>query len=363
MLKPIDSSTADSKSAFNPLALLKDVDISFTRNDFSIAIIGFGKMGLLHATILNLLRKGSVKYIVDKSRLIRIGGRLLVKNIKFLGDLEALIDVKEKVDAIYITTPTQTHFPVAKRLLEAGFKHIFIEKPPTQNLEQFNELLDLKRGANVMIGFQKRFALPLRHAKLLLDNGVLGELKSVYASLKSGDIIEPNDRFRSLGRGVLLDLGVHVVDLLCWLLNGELQVESAKCKSIFSGVDDHFEAVLARENVKVHFETTWSDPSYRLPETYIKIKGSNGELEVSEDYLKVRIYEPYGNVVGNELSLYRPHYYRGFPPVLVADQEYTIENMHFLTTIEHGIGPITSLEACKHTMITLEELYKRAFHG
>lgn len=348
---------------FNPLELLRDVNIHFTRRDFSVAIVGLGKMGLLHATILNLLCTRTVKYIVDKSRMIRIGGKLLIKNVEFLATLEKLIDLRDDVDAIYITTPTQSHFQLAMRLLEAGYENVFIEKPPTKNLEEFCELLDLGRRASVMIGFQKRFALPLRHAKILLKKGVLGELKAIYASIRSGDIVEPNVRFRDLGRGVLLDLGVHVIDSLIWLLDEKPEVESARYRSVYSGVDDHFEAVLRVGDIKIYLETTWSDPSYRLPEMILDIRGSSGELRVSEDFLKLRTREYTPSDVINELSLYRPQYYQGFPPVIVADHEYTIENMHFLSVIEHKTKPVTNLESCKDTMELVEELYTRSSHG
>lgn len=321
-------------------------------------------MGLLHAAILNLLCRGCVKYVIDKSRIVRLGGRLLVKDVEFLGSLEKLVDAQEEVDAVYVTTPTETHFLIAKRLLEAGFENIFIEKPPAQNYDQFNELCDLKGEANIMVGFQKRFALPLRHAKVLLDEGVIGKPENVYVSIKSGDITESNKRLKHLSRGVLLDLGIHAIDLICWLLGGELEVESARYKSIYTGADDYFEAILTAGDIRVRFETTWSDPSYRLPETRIEIKGTKGELRASEDYLKVRTYEPRGeDPIGDELSLYRPHYYRGFPPVLVADQEYTIEDMHFLTVVERKTKPFTSLETCRCTMVTLEELYRRSSYG
>lgn len=348
---------------FSPFELLKDIGISFTRKDFSIAIVGFGKMGLLHSAILNLLCEKAVRYIIDKSRLIRMGGRLLIKDVRFLNSIEKFINLEEKVDAVYITTPTQSHFFIAKRLLEAGFKNIFIEKPPTKNLEQYNELLDLKGISNVMIGFQKRFALPLNHAKLLLDKKVIGEPKSVYVSIRSGDITEPIEGFKYSDRGVLLDLGIHAIDLIGWFFGENLEIKSARCKSVYSGVDDYFEAILVAEGIEIRLDTTWSDPHYRFPETYVEIKGSEGELKVSEDYLKVRVYESHGNVVNNELILYKPHYYRGFPPVLIADPEYTIEDMHFLSTIEHGIMAITSLETCKYTMTIVEELYRRASYG
>ncbi len=347
-----------------PFKLLENVNILFQRRDFSIAIIGFGKMGLLHSALLNLLCKGSVRYIVDKSILVRLGGGFLFKNVEFLRDIENLVNLKEKLDAIYITTPPQTHFYIARRLLEAGFKNIFLEKPPVINIQQYDELFDLAKGSNVMIGFQKRFALPFHHARLLLGIGALGELKNVYISIKSGDVLERTNRFRNIGRGVLLDLGIHAIDLLCWLFNEEINVTFAKYKSAYSGVDDYFEATLiAKENTKIYFETTWSDPEYRLPETSLKIIGTKGELHISEDFLRAKLYKACDDGKDYELALYRPHYYRSFPPVLIADHEYTIENMHFLSTIENHSKSYTSLEACRCAMTVLEDLYTRVKHG
>lgn len=339
--------------------LLKDVSLDFEGSDLRVAVIGFGKMGLLHSAILNLLKSGSVRFIVDKSRLISLGGSILIRNVKFLRSLEKLL--KEDFNVAYVTTPTQTHFLIVKRLVEAGVKAIFIEKPPTRNLQEFMELYDMIRDNIVMVGFQKRYAMPFRHAKMLIQEGIMGNIEEVRCYIKSGDVLSATTRFDALGRGVLLDLGVHLADLLCWFF-GNLEVVEAESRSIYTRVDDFFRAKLRARSIDILFETTWSDSGFRLPETYIEIRGSDSVLKATEDYVKLTPHSKQDRA-DHGLVMYRPHYYQGFPPVLVADPEYTIEDMHFLSCIEKKIQPETSLESCSCAMRILEETYQSAHHG
>jgi len=330
-------------------------------DDLKVAIIGFGKMGILHSGILNLLIPGIVKCIVDRSFLLTFGASKMIKNIKAYRDIDRMLREVEP-EIVYVTTPVDSHYPVVKNLVEYGIRHVFVEKPPTINCKQLEELISIKRAdQHVMVGFQKRYALPFRHAKLLIDHGVIGDLWSVHAYTKSGDVRESTARFDRLGRGVLLDLGVHIIDLLVWFF-GIKHIVYAEAKSIYTRVDDTFKAELVGENnAKVLVEITWSDSEYRMPETCIKMYGSLGTISVTEDYLKVKteIEHPLINDK-KEMILYKPHYYQGIPPVNLADPEYTIENMHFLKSIHENESPLTSIESSLETMKLIDELYDKS---
>ncbi|MEM2856406.1 MAG: Gfo/Idh/MocA family oxidoreductase [Candidatus Nitrosocaldaceae archaeon] len=324
-------------------------------NEYNIAIIGFGKMGILHAGILNLLKPNIVKFIVEKSKLIIKGGSLLIKSVKFVEDLNSLTDV----NAIYITTPTNTHYPLIMDALKMGINYIFVEKPPAPTYEETLKILDLQPKI-VMVGLQKRYSLPFRHAKLLLDNHVVGDIEGISAYIRSGDILTQTDRFERVKRGVLLDLGIHLVDLLCWLF-GKMDINYASYKSMYSGVDDYFDAELLFNKSIIKMNATWSDSNTRIPTTYVDVKGSNGFLRVTEDYLKVELKEAHRLLSDNtKLEMYKPNYYQGFPPVNLADPEYTIEDMHFLNCLENNKEPITNLNKVTESMELIENLYKRA---
>jgi len=326
-----------------------------------VAIVGFGKMGLLHSGILNLLIPGVVRAVVDKSFLLTFGASKLIKSVKFYRDLDDMLREVEP-EAVYVTTPASSHYPIVKQLLNRGVCYVFVEKPPTINCQQLEGLLSAKRPRQiVMVGFQKKYALTFRHAKLLLEEDVIGEIKYVNSYIRSGDILEPTTRFDYLGRGVLLDIGIHLVDLLTWFFNVETVVK-AESRNIYTRVDDVFKAgLVSKEGFTITLEASWSSPEYRVPETYIEVHGTHGVLRVTEDYVKVTTSREHP-LLGNakELVLYKPHYYQGVPPVNLADPEYTIENIHFLLSIYSKKEPPTSIESSNKTMRLVDELYWRA---
>jgi predicted dehydrogenase len=327
--------------------------------DLRVAIVGFGKMGLLHSSILNLLVPRAVKAIVDKSLLLIFGASRIIKTTKFYRDIDKMLRETEP-DAAYVTTPTSSHYFIVKNLLNNDVRYVFVEKPPTLNYEQVHHL-SIKKDQRIMVGFQKRYALTFRHAKLLIDDGVIGEVRHVNSYIRSGDILEPTNRFDALGRGVLLDLGVHLIDLLTWFFKVK-RIIKAESKNVYTRVDDVFRAELeAEENVKISLEASWSSPEYRTPETYIEVQGTLGTMKVTEDYLKVntKVKHP---LLSNkeEIVLYKPHYYQGILPVNLADPEYTIENMHFLKCIHGNEEPLTSIENSLDTMKLIDTLYEKA---
>ena len=328
--------------------------------DLRAAVVGFGKMGVLHGTILNLLIPNSVAAVVERNRILNFAVSKLMKNVRFYRDIEKMLK-KEEPSVVYVTTPAQSHCSVVRCLLEAGVKCIFVEKPPTRTSNELASLIDaMSPSQQVMVGFQKRFALPFRHARMLLSNSVLGDLERVSCWTKSSDVLSPTQRYDGVGRGVLLDVGVHLLDLLVWIF-GDMRIKKASCVSVHTRVDDSFKAMLASENaIMVVFEAAWSSAEHRLPETVIEVHGSNGVLTVAEDRIRVTLREEH-RLLGNrsELVMYRPQYYQDFPPVNVADPEYAIEDLHLLFSIHSSAEPLTSLRNSAQVMELVDGLYAR----
>ena len=333
----------------------------YAPRDLGFGVVGFGKMGVLHSGVLNLLWRGCVRGVVDRSRLLVFGASRLLNGVNFHRELKGMLR-EDDPDVVYVTTPAESHHGIVSRLIESGVRYIFVEKPPTTNSWETNSLIDeMTRDQLVMVGFQKRFTLPFRHAKMLISEEVIGEVERVSAYIRSSDILAPTSRFNGLGRGVLLDLGVHLLDLLLWIFDAGI-VEASKFRRIHTGVDDLFEARLRNEEgIVFDFEASWSRPEYRLPETLITVKGSKGLLRATEDYLKVEATEGHPLLRDDRtLEMYRPHYYPGVPPVNLADPEYTLENMHFLHCIHTSSEPLTSLRNVAGTMELVDELYRAA---
>ena len=326
-----------------------------------VAVIGFGKMGLLHSGIVGLLRPGSLRAVVDKSKLIVSGASRLLPGVRFYTDTAKMLR-ENSLDAVFVTTPTEHHVGVVKELWGNGFQgYVFVEKPPAKSLEEYRGIASGETARRTMTGFQKRFAAPYRHLRMLVERGALGRVEEVYAEIRSSDILEPTSRYDSLGRGVLLDLGIHVVDLLVWLLGGEPEIVEARYRRVFTKVDDYFEASMKINGVPVRLVATWSEKGLRDPRSLVEIRGSLGWARATEDMLEAELSEAHELLGGSRSAkLYRPHYYQGVPPVNLGHQEYGFEDMHFLEAVCMGKEPETSLPRIEPTMRLVEELYRAA---
>ena len=92
-----------------------------------VAVVGLGKMGLLHSCILSVLPNVRLCAVCDKSGLIRRVGKRVFKHARLLDDIDKLADLK--VDAVHVTTPIPSHFFIAKVLHSKGIaRNLFVEK-------------------------------------------------------------------------------------------------------------------------------------------------------------------------------------------------------------------------------------------
>ena len=315
----------------------------------TIAVIGFGKMGALHATILKMLNKETRVVVVDESKLVRTAGSRFLKGVEFYGGLDKML-AREKPDVAYVTTPASSHSDLIATLAPS-VGSVFVEKPPTRDAVQLAKLVGQLGKQVTMVGLQKRFALPFRHLKQLVDNDAFGTVEAIDASIESGDVLTQTDRFDKLGRGCLLDLGIHTIDLINWLF-GPVSVSTANATSIFTQLDDTVNAVIKeRHGVAINLKVSWSNKDVRWPSARIRVAGSRATAEACEDSLSLT---PSGKEVQ---FLSKPAYYGDLTAVNLADPEYTLEDMHFLSCINQRNAPETSLRACEGTMKIIDDIY------
>jgi predicted dehydrogenase len=128
-----------------------------------------------------------------------------------------------QVDAALVATPNTTHADIACDLLEHGI-HVLCEKPLGTTGEEVERMLAAAQrgGARLMAGHCLRFSPNLDMLKRVVDAGWLGALEGVTATIGGPyqGVATRTDfrRQRALsGGGVLIDLGVHVLDLMVWL--------------------------------------------------------------------------------------------------------------------------------------------------
>jgi predicted dehydrogenase len=235
------------------------------------------------------------------------------------------------LDAVYITTPIPSHFPVAKFILENKVaRNLFVEKTLASSYEEAEELRDLAhRFCDVsMVGYTRRFAVTFRKAKDLLAEDGIGDVFSFKAYAYSSDFLgSRKDVGTGASRGgVLRDLGCHALDLALWFF-GDFQVQSAELSSINSSSDDSVSVRVEKSNgPKGEFNISWRMPSYRMPEVGLSINGSKGTIEVNDDNVKLKMKD------GKLLTWYK-HDLNDNTNFMLGGPEYFRENEYFVNSI------------------------------
>jgi UDP-N-acetylglucosamine 3-dehydrogenase len=181
--------------------------------EVGLGVIGVGFMGEGHVSFLRQLPNAKVIAVADKDegRAREVAEKYGVK--KYFVEYEKLLDCND-IDAVVIATPEDAHRDPAIAAAEKG-KHIFIEKPIANNLNDAKEIVKRckKSGVKLMVGYVYRFYPQMRAVKDFVKEGLLG--KPLTGSIRiDGDYAEAS---RIKGRTTVeLYVGVHAIDLLLW---------------------------------------------------------------------------------------------------------------------------------------------------
>ena len=140
---------------------------------------------------------------------------------------EQMLD-EAKPEAVVIATPNDVHCPMALGAIERGM-HVFCEKPLGLTVDEAERMAVAARAAGVRtaVNFTYRSTNPMRHVQRLLQSGHVGMpyhfLISFWQSIKTDPSAPLAYRMlRERGGGALLDIGVHMCDLVRWYF-GEIE--------------------------------------------------------------------------------------------------------------------------------------------
>ncbi|MET9132902.1 Gfo/Idh/MocA family protein [Streptomyces antibioticus] len=154
------------------------------------------------------------------------------------GGWEALAEDPD-IDVVYVATPHSAHRAAAGLCLKAG-RAVLCEKPFTLNVREAEELVALARqeGRFLMEAMWMYCNPVVRRLKALIDDGAIGEVRTVQADFGLEGPFPPSHRLRdpAQGGGALLDLGVYPVSF-AHLLLGEPDRISAQAVLSAEGVD------------------------------------------------------------------------------------------------------------------------------
>ena len=250
-------------------------------NKINIAVIGYGNMGSFHIS----------KYLqMDHVNLVGIcdvGSSETSKEID--GQTVAMFDDLDKllsecdVTAVSITSPTYTHFEIAKKCLNLGI-HCLIEKPIATSEEEASELIEIAthQGLVLTVGHIERFNPAVLAVKQCIKEDLLGPIASI-SFRRNGPFPKQID-----DADVVIDLAVHDIDIANYWLDALPDATSGhKSSLITGGRPDHAEILAKYGQTHVFFQVNWITPK-RVRNAVIT--GKKGYIEMDFIAQTVELY-------------------------------------------------------------------------
>ena len=241
-----------------------------------VGLVGFGLGGrAFHAPIIHQVPGLRLAAIVQRSG---NASAQIYPEAKIVRDLEQLLAMPQ-ISLVAISTPNETHFPFAKRCLEAG-RHVVVDKPFTNSLPEARELVALaKKNDRILTVYQdRRFDGDFRTVKKLFADDTLGKVQSFKTAF---DRCRPQIKKESWkekpapGSGVFFDLGPHLVDQTLQLFGPPEQVlADLRVEREGSATDDAFDVTFYyQDGLRAYMNASTLRPD---PRPHYRIQGSKG---------------------------------------------------------------------------------------
>ena len=243
-----------------------------------VGVIGVGQMGSNHARVFMSMPGVQLAGVADPDRKQR-------NSVQALGcagfdDVDALL--KAGVDAVTIAAPTHLHRDIALTCINRGV-HVLVEKPIASSVEEGREIIAAARraGVTLMVGHVERF----NPAVEAIKNAIRGEEILSIAITRVGPFPP-----RMSNVGVVIDLGVHDIDLIRWFTDSEIvDVQPQLSSAVAEREDIALLQFRTASGVLAHINTNWLTP-FKARNVIVATRGKY----VTGDLLTRQVTECFG---------------------------------------------------------------------
>lgn len=340
-----------------------------------IGVIGCGRIAnLAHFPAFAQMKNVRVKYACD---VILKKAEDAKEKFPFVERITA--DYKEvladqEVEAVWVLTPNYAHYTITMDALKAG-KHVMCEKPITVNYALSEKMAEEAEKQNriLNIGVCNRYHKSVETLKEWNEAGKFGKIYHVYCSFRSCRSIPGlggafTTKAQS-GGGVLIDWGIHFLDLILYVLGGA-KLKTVTCDAYnemakdmkeynYTGfgmwaedtadiehgtndVDDYISGYIRTDKASIDFNGAWAQ-NIKKDEMFIDFMGDKGGARLT-----------YGGLFeffdGKTLQTATPQY--DIPNM------YLCEDKAFIESVQTGVKDKNNITEILESMKLLDALYK-----
>ena len=325
----------------------------------NIGIIGFGKVGKLRYQILKKIKDVNVISICDLNN-----SKKNIDNITITKNYNDIINNKN-INTIFISVPNYLNKKITIKCLKKN-KNIFCEKPPTINSLEMKDIIkaEKKSKSKLMYGFNHRLHNSVIEIKNLIESKKFGKI--LWMRGRYGKSVDKNffsswrSKKKFAGGGILLDQGIHMLDLFIYLAGSFDKVKSS--------IGNRYWKCDVEDNAFVILENTKTGISASLHSTMTQWRHIFSlEIFLENGYLVLNGLKTSSNTYGREVLTIAKN--RSLAPAATWNKEikklYKVDNsfkseiLYFLENIKNNnkINSSNSKDALK-IMTLIDNIYK-----
>lgn len=282
-----------------------------------IGLIGAGNIGQLRANAIKKSTRCELSAVADidlqRARAIASGSGGVAYS-----DYKAMM-TSGSVDAVIVSTPPPLHEEIVVYALENGI-HVLCEKPLSNSLTSAKTMVDTaaRTGNKLATGFNFRYIPSIQFMREALDSGAIGKLDHVRAFAGHVGLPEFKAEWEHdknvVGGGALMDIGIHMIDLVQYALGDVSEVYGMATENIWklNGSEDNGFALMRSSSGRTAtLQASWSEwKGYKFQ---IEAYGDRGMVQAS--------YGPMMNTLISTDSNGRRHKKTKFYPTIIIQEK------------------------------------------
>ena len=266
---------------------------------YKFGIAGYGKMGKIRERTIANNKNTKLVAIYEINE-----HKCADKSVLDCNSFEELLSLE--IDAIFISSYVSSAAEYTSKALNAGI-NVFCEKPPSMSYDEMLEVQKVEKLTEKVLkyGFNHRFHSSVTEAKKIIDNGTLGKLlwmRGVYGKAGSIDFHDNWRNYKNYsGGGILLDQGIHMLDLFRYFSNEEFKCLSSYLTTSFWNIECEDNAFLTlKSNVNDIVATLHSSATQWKHKFLLEMTFEEGYLNLDGILSETRSYAPETLILGNK---------------------------------------------------------------